>query len=108
MFQYTHPGIKPRAKGQHYDKRLLPMLEESSHRGVPASATCQLVGTSEAYQGWSPGKSPCWLYEVTLANGTVVPCYSFSGGSHMGNGYMICQSLAHKSYVPKKSLAKVV
>lgn len=109
MFQYSHPGIKPRAKGQRYDKHLLGALGDFSNcRGVPATATVRQVGTSMAYQGFAATKSTCWLFEVTLECGTVVPCYSFSPlGS---NGYMICQSFTHKAFVPakQKSLAKAV
>lgn len=94
-------GILPRAKGQRYDKRLFPLIGDATGiRGTPAGSKIEQVGESEGFQGYDPVKKPCWLFAVTLPNGTVVPAYSFTQGVGQ-NGFMICQDYSFKAKVAK-------
>lgn len=101
MIKYTHPGIVERRKGQRYDPYgiLGDMFAEGSNRGVPKSATRVTVSQGLGYGAYDSVARPVYYIEVTLKDGTVVPCYSFTPAEEE-NGYMICQNRNFKAFRP--------
>lgn len=107
---YQDPRIVKRKKGQRFDKQLLgttaqPLdnaeAQSSPYCGVPAGATVKELGTFAGFDGYGADQVYQAL-EVTLANGTVVPCYRmYVVDNGVVSNYMACQNYGWKAYVVK-------
>jgi hypothetical protein len=104
---YSHPGIVMRRKGQRYDQRILP-FPASIKPGTDdvLGEHDELIGKAKILPNTCTRRDPMsgWFFEaqcieVTLTNGTVIPCTRLC--SDKGENYVLCQNLSFKSFQPK-------
>ena len=86
---YKHPSITPRLPRQHYAPRLLPHIcfEENGVLKEPFEdidlGTIKKIGTNKEWD----------VLEVTLKDGTVVPCLRRSSPDNL---YCVFQNMQYK------------
>lgn len=98
---YTHPRIIKRKPRQWRSKRLLPPVC-ISHRGklVEALAEDKVLGTIKVVSRYIGPDGASWdAIEVTLNDGTVVPCMRRTAVKR-GEQYVICQNFGYKAALP--------